>query len=154
MRKVLGILLLCLFANNAIGQEVANCKSPKGKAYYFNMGIVPATKAGWDDDKISGGAFTLTKQGNDFDVLYFDVTKKITSSRASGAVVQPLRIGEKNFTLMVYYANDTIELYTFAIENSGAKTMHLIQSKGGESPIQKSSVLIAECATINFELLK
>jgi lipopolysaccharide biosynthesis glycosyltransferase len=76
MRKVLGILLLCFFANNAIGQEVANCKSPKGKAYYFNMGIVPATKAGWDDDKISGGAITLTKQGNDFDVLYFDVTKK------------------------------------------------------------------------------
>jgi hypothetical protein len=150
------VLLVCLvaFSASAVAQDIANCRSPKGKAFYFNMGIVPKSKAGWDDDGITGGVFTLTRQGDDFDILYLDTTKKLVSSKSSGAVIQPLRIGENNFTLMVYYPNDTIEIYTFAKDLSGLNSLHLMQSKGGSALIHKSAILIAKCDYIRFNSLQ
>jgi len=154
MKQVLTLITLMLFSVSALAQEIANCRSPKGKAFYFNLGIVQKNSAGWGDDAISGGVFTLSKKNGEFDILYLDSSKRIVSSRASGAVIQPLRKGENNFTLMVYYANDTIELYTFAKENSGVQSVHIIQSKGGDAMVQKSSILIANCDYIKFDALK
>jgi len=151
---LLGMLVL-LFPTIVFSQEIAVCHSPKGRAYYANIGLVRANEAGWRDDEISGGRFTLTKQGNDFDLLYFDiVTKSVVSSKGDGATVVPLRDGVNNFTILVYYPNNTIELYSFMRENSGALSLHLIQSKGGKTLIQKSSIMVAKCDFINFSSIK
>jgi len=147
-------MLILLFPTIVFSQEIAVCHSPKGRAYYPNIGVVPANKAGWQDDAISGGRYTLTKQGNDLDILYTDATKRVASSKGSGATVLPLRDGVNNFTILVYYQNDTIELYSFMRENSGALSLHVIQSKGGEALVQKSSIMVAKCDFINFSAIK
>ena len=130
------------------------CHSPKGRAYYPNLGVVPANKAGWQDDAITGGLYTLTRQDKDFDLLYSDATKRVVSSKGAGANVIPLRIGTNNFTIFVYYNNDTIELYSFMKENNGNLSLHVIQSKGGEAFVQKSSIMIAKCDFIDFTAIK
>jgi hypothetical protein len=152
--KKLMTLICCLFASCSYAGEIASCQSPAGRAYYFNLGIVPDAKSGWENDKISNGSFTLVKSGQELDILFVDVTKKVQSSKANGALVKLLRIGDSNFTVLVYYENDTIELYTFARENNGRQTMHLMQSKGGDALVQKSSVLIARCDSIDFQALR
>jgi len=143
-----------LLTTHALSDDIAVCHSPVGKAYYAFDGIVPQNKAGWQDDAITGGKYTLTRQGNDYDLLYVDATKRVVSTRASGGVVQLLRVGTNNFSALVYYSNSTIEIYSFIKEKSGKNTVHVMQSKGGDTPLQKSSIMIGRCEFINFQNLK
>ena len=150
MKCTLSFVFCSLFWGVATAQEVANCHSPKGKAYFAHLGIVPQDKAGWQDDAVTGGAYTLTRQGKELDLLYVDSTKRVASTKAQGGTVQLLRIGERNFSVLVYYPNDTIEIYSFIKENSGKLTLHIMQSKGGNALVQKSSVMIGRCEFIDF----
>jgi len=48
-----------------------------------------------------------------------------------------------------------IELYSFWVESDGKAKFSMIQSKGGDNmPIHKSSVLVGDCDSINFELIR
>jgi hypothetical protein len=152
-RTLLGFMAVT-FTTTALAEDIAVCHSPVGKAYYAFDGIVPQSKAGWQDDAITGGKYTLTRQGNDYDLLYVDATKRVVSTRASGGVVQLLRVGTNNFSALVYYSNSTIEIYSFIKEKSGKNTVHVMQSKGGDTPLQKSSIMIGRCEFINFQNLK
>ncbi len=134
-------------------QDIAVCHSPKGRAYFANLRIVPANKSGWKDDAIDGGRITLTRQEKDLDVLFTDANKRVASSKNSGATVSLMRISADNFTILVYYPNDTIELYSFMRETSGALSAHAIQSTGGVSLVHKSSIMIYKCDLIDFQSL-
>ena len=150
MRGIVFFVLTTFVSSYAFSQDLAICHSPKGKAYYAHNGIVPKDKAGWQDDAITGGTYTLTRQGKEFDLLYVDATKRVASTKAQGGTVQLLRIGENNFSVLVYYPNSTIEIYSFIKDNSGKLTLHIMQSKGGDALLQKSSVMIGKCEVIDF----
>ncbi len=150
MRKMVFVALATFISDVAFAEDLAICHSPSGKAYYAYNGIVPKDKAGWQDDAITGGTYTLTRQGKELDLLYVDATKRVASTKAQGGTVQLLRIGEGNFSVLVYYPNSTIEIYSFIKENSGKLTLHIMQSKGGDALLQKSSVMIGKCEVIDF----
>jgi len=151
--RIVSCLTALLLVLPVYAQDIAVCHSPKGRAYYPTMGMVPIDKSGWKDDGITGGRYTLTKQAKDFDVLYTDSTKRVASSKGNGASVSPLRVGPDNFSIFVYYPNDTIEIYSFMRETTGILSLHVIQSKGGDAPVHKSSILISKCDFINFEVI-
>ena len=154
MKSFYAGLIALLFSTNAHAEDIAVCHSPVGKAYYAFDGIVPQNKAGWKDDAVTGGKYTLSRQGKDFDLLYVDATKRVASTRESGGIVQLMRVGQSNFSVLVYYSNSTIEIYSFIKEKSGKETIHIMQSKGGDTPLQKSSVMVGKCEFINFEKLQ
>ena len=143
-----------LLTTHALAEDIAVCHSPVGKAYYAFDGIVPQNKAGWQNDAVTGGKYTLSRQGKDFDLLYVDATKRVASTRASGGIVQLMRVGESNFSVLVYYSNSTIEIFSFIKEKSGKHTIHIMQSKGGDALLQKSSIMVGKCEFINFEKIR
>jgi hypothetical protein len=154
MKSFYACLIALLISSHALAEDIAVCHSPVGKAYYAFDGIVPQNKAGWQDDAVTGGKYTLSRQGKDFDLLYVDATKRVASTRTSGGIVQLMRVGQSNFSVLVYYLNSTIEIYSFIKEKSGRETIHIMQSKGGDTPLQKSSVMVGKCEFINFEKLQ
>lgn len=150
-KKFVSFLTGVTISFTAHSLDIAACHSPKGKSNFPTMGLVPVDKSGWKDDAITGGRYTLTKQGADFDLLYLDSNKRLASSKGNGATVSLIRMGSDNFSIFVYYPNDTIEIFSFMRETTGALSLHVIQSKGGDAPVHKSSILTARCDFINFE---
>lgn len=148
------IVTFACFAIAAVSQaqELATCTSPKGYANYAQKGIVPKKNAGWAEDKITGGITTLRQLGpDDFDILFVDATKSIISAKQDGGLVKLVRAGESDMTFLVLYPGNAIELFTFMRDDAGNNVMHQLSSKGGEEArIHKSSVMVANCSTIQF----
>lgn len=142
-----------LGSTSALAENLAVCGSVVGKSYFAEKGIVSKKDSGWNDDKISRGKITLVKLGkNQYDLLFLDATGAIVSTIQDGGEVVKLRQGTSDFTFLIYYPGNTIEIYTFLVDNSGRQMVILIQSKGGDSAlIHKSAVLVGECDSIVFD---
>jgi hypothetical protein len=155
MIKVIFGFVLFFLNFNSFAQIIANCKNPEGYAYYHHQGMVPKKSSGFQDDKITGGITTIKKMPNGkFDILIVDVRKKIISMVEDGGTVMLLRAGEKDATFLLYFPNMTIELYTIWIDSEGNQKFDMLQSKGGDAmPVHKSSVLVGNCDSINFDLI-
>lgn len=134
-------------------EDLAVCGSVSGKAYYAEKGVVSKENRGWNDDAISGGKTTLVKLGEDqYDILFLDSTGSIKSVVQQSGTVLKLRQGVSDFTFLVYYPGDTIEIYTFLVDNAGIQQVILMQSKGGDSTyFHKSAVFVGECNFIKFD---
>lgn len=152
-KKIVSFLAGVTISFAAHSLDIAACHSPKGKSHFPTIALVPVDKSGWKDDAITGGRYTLTKQGAEFDLLYLDSNKRVASSEGNGAAVSLIRMASDNFSIFVYYPNDTIEIFSFMRETTGALSLHAIQSKGGDALVHKSSILIAKCDFINFEAI-
>lgn len=149
------VILIILYAamsfKNVYSETIVNCSNPKGHTYFRYQGLVEKELSGWTEDKIAGGKFTVTKnKDEDFDILFFDAKKKITSSRDSGANIFQLSNDGVSFNLLSIYENSTIELYSFWIDNSGEMKFSLSQSKNGLFP--KSTLLVGECSHMKIPM--
>ena len=152
---VLGAICSILIAGNAFAQAVAVCSNPEGYAYYHHTANVQKKDSGFQKDKISGGLFTLQRLENgDFDVLYVDIRKQITSSRQDGGTILLLRRGANDATFLVAYQGKSVELYTFYLDAGNVRRFDLIQSRGGDALIHKSSVMTGICSEMNLLLIK
>lgn len=151
----LGIALLAATVMTAHGQEVATCREPAGRAYYHFTGLTKKSDAGWTDDKISNGVITLTKNGNDVDILYLDVRRKPISSTQDGAKVVLLRADRTGIAVLVHYPGGAVtEIYSFFQESDGRSRFTLLQSKVGDAAlVPKSSVMAGTCDAIRFDVL-
>ena len=154
MRKIF-VLLLIIFANNTFAQaQIASCHDPKGYAFFPFIDPVPKSNSGWTDDAITGGVATLTKVGtNDYDLLFIDTTKRVISSKQDGGIVRVVRSNPKEITVLVLYPN-IVEIYTFWKTKDGQLQYSLIQSKGADNPIYKTSAMVGKCDFINFNAVK
>lgn len=146
-------LLLGFSIKSSLAVELADCSEPKGYGYVSNFGAVPKDRAGWIEDKMSGGAFKVVTNNEALDLIYIDSSGQIYSTKGNGGFVHLLRVGPKNFTIMAGYEGDTLELYSFIEERTGDKKMHILSSKGGSGQINKSSVMVASCRAVDFDSL-
>lgn len=144
--------LACTLSN---AQEIATCRVPSGFVYYHFAGMVSKDQAGWSEDKVSKGVFSLTKLPNGAaDILYVDIQNRPISSTQDGGTVRILRKSDDSVTVLVHYASATTEIYSFFKEKNGKHRFTWMQSKtGGEATFPKSSLMIGDCDPIRFGLL-
>lgn len=137
----------------AFGQEVATCIAPAGKAFYHFAGNLTKDQAGWRDDTISKGVFTLNRVGKDaFDVLFIDGFGKPISSTVDGGLVRLLGRSANSITVLVYYPKGTTEIYSFFKEKDGRNRFSLLQNRSGdEVTFPKSSLMVGDCAAISLQ---
>tara|TARA_B110001450_G_scaffold188498_1_gene176574 strand:+ start:1116 stop:1310 length:195 start_codon:yes stop_codon:yes gene_type:complete len=50
-----------------------HCGSSKGEAYIFNHSVFNSESSGWHKDGIGNGRIILTKEGDNWDILFGDV---------------------------------------------------------------------------------
>lgn len=148
-------IFLATFCSLSLSQTIADCSNPEGYAYYHYSGIVTKKDAGFQKDKISGGMTSIVKLPNGkYDILIVDIRKTILSMVNDGGNVVLLRKGNKDATFLHFHPGMVTELYTLWIDSEGKAKFDLIQSKGGDAmPIHKSSVIVGNCNSINFELI-
>lgn len=155
MNQLIISAMLAAAAGTASAQEVANCREPKGHVFFHFSGMVPKANAGWGEDKISGGAFTLTRSGNTLDILFVDARSKPISSTQDGAKVVLLRHSLTSASVLVHYPNGpTTEMYSFFREKDGRHRFSLLASKTGDDALApKSALMVGDCGAINFAAL-
>lgn len=148
------LALLSLISLTAYSQQIATCRAPAGKAYYHFDGLVDKAGAGWSDDKITKGVFSLSKIKEDtFDILYVDIQNKPISSTQDGAIVRLIRSGPNILTLLVFYPSATTEIYSFFKEKDGRYRFSMMQNKTGVGAVlPKSSLMVGDCDPIRFDL--
>tara|TARA_Y100001936_G_scaffold202397_1_gene204978 strand:+ start:1113 stop:1574 length:462 start_codon:yes stop_codon:yes gene_type:complete len=151
MKKLLFIITL-LFSFNTLAQEetIANCQGALGYAYYHSHGLVPHNEAGWGEDKITKGIFTLKKLDDDkLDLLFIDATQSITSSIQSGGTIFPI-IRTGNSISIIIIHKSIIETYSFWENSENEYKFSLSQTKTGDIMVRKNSLLVGSCNYINF----
>lgn len=156
MRRLITFLCIAFLAMNVQALEIATCRSPIGKAFYHYDGLMDKASAGWNDDKISDGVFSLTISADQaLDLLYVDFAKKPVSSVQAGGLVRILRRSATDLTVIVLYPESTTEIYSFFKERDGTFRFTLLQNKTGDGVIlPKSSLMVGLCDPIRFELVQ
>ena len=152
-------LFFCFIAFSStltFAQTITNCRNPAGYAYYNHSGFTTKKESGFQTDKITGGITSFVKlQDGKFDINIVDIRKQIISFTQDGGRVVLLRSGKNDATFLHLHPGMVIELYSFWVESDGKAKFSMIQSKGGDNmPIHKSSVLVGDCDSINFELIR
>jgi hypothetical protein len=148
------MFLAFLTATSASAQTVATCRNPEGYAYFHFAGILEKKDQGFIKDKISGGSVKIVKLANGkYDFVYVDIRNQPTSSLEDGAKIALMRTGATDATFIVYYFNNTIEIYTIWLDGDGQSRYDVMSSKGGSSSIHKSSVMSGECDPIDFNII-
>jgi hypothetical protein len=154
--KIILISIVMLFLPiNVNAQEIATCKNLEGYSYYHFSGVVPKNKSGWNDDKITGGVTTLTKNANgEYDILILDASKTIKSLTQEGGKVILIRKGVKDASFIHLYPGMVAEVYTFWTTTDGKNKLDMLRSKGGNGVlVHLSSLMIGECGNIDFEMI-
>lgn len=149
------LLLFPLITSAAYPQVIASCSNPKGKSYFPELGQVSKNMSGWVDDGITGGITTVKKIAKDeYDIVFYDVTKTIISSIEDGGNILLLNKGKNVFSLLIVYPGKTAEIYTFLKNKSNKLEYIQITSRAGDGvTIAKSSMLRGECEFIDFNSL-
>jgi hypothetical protein len=152
---VVAASLWLTFLTTSWSQTVATCGNPEGYAYFHDAGLVLKKNSGFEKDKITGGMTTIQKMPDgSYDILIVDTRKKIISMVQDGGKVMLLRKGEKDATFMLYFPNNSIEIYTIWVDSEGKMKYDYLTSKGGDTTfVHKSAVMIGRCDEINFNLL-
>jgi hypothetical protein len=150
MKKFLLFVIFIGFSQLAAAADIASCHSPQGQSFYPLKGLTPEKDTGWMKDSISGGQMTLTTDGKNFDMLYVDARKKITSTVSDGGKVLPFRIYKDDIAIIIAY-EDLIEIYNFWKTTDGKLQFSMLQNRGSGAAIPKSSLLIGNCDFINFD---
>lgn len=148
-------LTFAILSSSIHAQTVASCGEVEGYAYYHYSALVSKKNSGFDKDKITGGITTFQKMADgSFDILIVDTRKKIISMVQEGGKVVLLRKGAKDATFLLYFPNNSIEIYTIWIDNDGQFKYDYLSSKGGDATgVHKSSVMVGRCNEIDLSLL-
>jgi hypothetical protein len=140
-RQALLILLFSCCGFSAMAETLATCGASSGHAYYLEQGLVSRKDAGWAEDKISQGSFSLVKNGEALDILYKDSTGKLASSVSDGGRVIFLGANASNASVLVSYEGVSTEIYTFDFVN---KVSVWSQHKYG-ALVNKGATYFAKC---------
>ena len=85
-----------------------------------------------------------------------DSRRKITSMTQDGGKLFLVRKGEIDATFLLIFPNSSIEIYTLWLDSRGRSKLDMLQSRGGDETLMtthKSSLLVASCESINFDLI-
>ena len=108
--------------------------------------MVPIDKAGWEKDGISGGSILLLREGDEFDIVYTDVFRTV-SSKEDGGVVMRMYEGNGTYALLIVYPKTSSETWVFRLNAEGSGELVLQQARYGDAvPIRKFSTMRAVCS--------
>ena len=148
------MIFAALVTTQSSAQTIANCTNPKGVTFYHNSKIVSKNKSGFQDDEINPGTFTFQKLSNGkYDLLSIDASKKINSVAQNGDELILIVKNNNYASFMLYSKNYGAEIYTLWIDTEGQSNFDLIQSVGGQSIVDKSTILTGKCSKIDFALI-
>ena len=148
------IIILILVPGLVSAKNISVCGGFEGKSYFPNFGVLASlnqAETGWHDDRISEGKTTVTKVGDEFNILFSDVSGALTSAKDDGAQIFPLPLmaGKDTFSIMVIWPRGpAVETYNFWKDNDGQFKFSLSQIKGGL--IHKQSLMVGNCTYIDF----
>lgn len=155
MKKLILFALLGAASFPAYCEVIAECGPLKGHSYFPNAGLVPANKAGWQQDGISRGTVTLQRlSSGDLDIVFTDANRNQVSTTRDGGKVYLTRANPSDISLVVIYPGVTDEIYSFWQATSGALEFSMLQSKGGRAAIHKKTAMVGKCEKINFSSLR
>ena len=156
MKNFLLVVFSLFLSTLTIAQTIADCKNPDGYTYYHHN-FDKNKKTEFSKDKISGGMLSIVKvKDMTYDLLVVDSRKKISSMSQEGGKFVLLRKGETDATFLLIFPNSSIELYTLWLDGEGKSKLDMLQSRGGDETLltsHKSSVMVANCDGVNFELI-
>ena len=155
MRKL--TLILILAPGLVSAKNISVCGGLEGKSYFPNVGMLASlneAETGWHDDRINEGKTTVTKVGDEFNILFLDATGTLTSAKDDGAQIYPLpqMTGKDSFSIITFWPGPIIEIYSFWRDNDGQNKFSLSQVKGGL--IHKQSLLVGSCPYIDFSWME
>jgi hypothetical protein len=145
------VIVILLFPMLGYSETLATCSTQTDHSYFANMGFVKIQDSGW---KVSPETDTISLSKlseNNFDILYVDATKAISSVTEEGAQVKLLRNSKNEMAFLVSSpGNTTIEIYDFLRDNQGKNILIIVTSRGGNPFFYRGSVENGECSFINF----
>lgn len=149
------LIALLIWSSNCFAMNVAQCSNPSGKSFFPYLGIMSEKEAGWANDKISGGITTLNKLDNgQYDILFVDATKQITSSQSDGGRIVQLSRGKTEASFLVIYPGRTAEIYTFYVDNAGKAKYTMVTHRSGSLVLfSKVSVMSGDCDFVRLNLI-
>lgn len=147
MKQVVAVVIL-IIAVSAVKICVADslsvsCGSSEGYAYYFEGGVVKSEDAGFTEDSIRDGKFTLTlNDQGEGDVLWLDATKNLQSASSSGVTVIVLGNDNGGANWLVMHNDGTVEVYSFSAPSLTAVSY---KNSVGNPFIAKNSLMASKC---------
>lgn len=148
MFRAIVLIAALAISTDVRAETLAVCGAVDGHGYFAAQGIVPTPEAGWTPDRISDGAISLTRDGDEFDILFKDGTG-VYSSRAQGAEVIVMRAAADEAAVLVIYEHNDIEIYQFIRERTGRGRVALLQSRSNSS-ITKASLMVGQCTQLEL----
>lgn len=144
--RAISMLLLSLGTTSAHGQALVSCGASEGRAYVIEGGLVRPGKGGWISDQITDGKFEVVKRGAEYDIHYYDATRRSYSARQDdSATVIALREAPTELVILAVYpsrgAGGTTEVFQFRPLDREVVWMQM--KYGGL--IKKTSVFHARC---------
>jgi hypothetical protein len=132
----------------ASGATLTECGASDGYGYYFAGGLVPANKAGFTKDGITGGRIILNLyDNNEVDLLLKDASGGTSSVKQQGARLSLLPVSNGLINVMVVYAGGgSVEQYVFQLDGRGNGTVVHTQVRTVSDKVNKATLLTAQCS--------
>ncbi len=139
---MLAVFIACL-AQTAQAETLFTCGASSGYGYFPPGGLVPEADAGWQEDAISSGSFSLvTLEDGSADIVFSD-TRGTYSTRGDGGQVVVTYTAPDAIQVVTFYTETGVtETYTFMID---LKLLMWTQSKAG-TPVPKIAAFTASCS--------
>ena len=136
MTTFLLVLLSILAGPEARAQSVITiCQNIVGKS------LTPPTQ--WDEDAITGGSVTVTRNGTRYDLIIKDAIATF-SAMADGAEITKLEgYDDNDFTLALAYPLGQVDIYRFHLDANGRGVMLWAMLK---NQTDRASLFAAKCA--------
>ena len=142
-----------LTVQSVSAETLANCSNSEGHAYYVAHGLVDEKDDGWKKDEITEGSVTLSKTSDGYDILFVDAFKRIISPVADGAKVILISHTKDDAIFFIAYS-DTLEIYKFFQDSTGAKQYAFTTIRSNTALVPKIRLMVGSCSNINFESIK
>jgi hypothetical protein len=144
------LILLMLVSQPVWAQQsvsfITRCTSMSGYAYFPEQPFVSKKDSGFRTDKFDDGQWLLVKTGaGDLDIIFTDQTKKTRSSRDLGGNITLLsKSDEGALVVLVYYEDESSEVYNFRIDTRGKGELLFSLTRFG-GLLMKSALYRASC---------
>lgn len=154
MKKALYISCILAVILSGIGSSYAadvliKCGGSQGYTYFVEGGLVSSVDAGWQKDAIKKGAYTLTKEGESYDLIFSDAMGRTVSSRRDGGNVVPISLSERSLVFSIDYPGKLFETWIFDMTATGTGVVTFHQARYGNFPIRKHAVMRAPCVALS-----
>lgn len=149
-------LFISVVSFSAYAENIAVCGASQGYAYSALRKMTKENDAGWHQDGISNGKFTLLKkQDGTLDILSvttFSDVFGVISDAEEGVKIVLNGLSNESATIVALHP-EVVATYVFQKLNNGKYQVMYTRAKA-ESPFPEISGFVADCSYLNLEALQ